>query len=107
MKLSEAMRIGAKLRPQGFGYLFQLNENDQVCSCAIGAAAEGLLGTDPFVLKMGLSDVKEKFPQLGEHVPNPGREGATQSLKTVIIHLNDEQEWTREEIADWLEGIGY
>ncbi len=25
----------------------------------------------------------------------------------VITHLNDVQHWTREQIADWLESIGY
>lgn len=40
-KLSEAIRIGSKIRPQCYGYLFK-----DGASCALGAAWEGL-GNDP------------------------------------------------------------
>jgi hypothetical protein len=40
MKLSEAIKNGAKIRPQCYGGLFQI-DGSEIKSCALGAALEG------------------------------------------------------------------
>lgn len=90
LKLSEAIRIGARMRPRGTGFLFAKG-----LSCALGAAWEGL-GNEPL------------------NVTDPGYEGIYQELYRrhgkdmcrQVLRMND-QGWTREAIADWLESRGY
>lgn len=106
MKLSEAMREGAKLRPKAIGYLFDKGEDGQICSCAIGAAMECARGFSNELWGAGMDDAKEIFPQLKEFISGPV-DGINRSIATTIINLNDSRDWSREEIADWLESIGY
>ncbi len=40
MKLSQAIREGAKLRPQATRAYFKVNEEGVLCSCVLGAALE-------------------------------------------------------------------
>jgi hypothetical protein len=94
LKLSAAMRIGAKLRPQGFVDLFGDGK-----SCALGAAYEGATGKtcEPW----GYGKVCEQFPALGTP------DGFLSDLGTAVYRMNDQHEMTREQIADWLESQGY
>lgn len=90
MKLSAAIRIGAKLRPQCTGVHFDGRGN----SCAIGAAYEGRFGRQenpPHWISW-----KQAF---AAGIP-------TTDLYKKIGERNDNG-WTREQIADWLESIGY
>jgi hypothetical protein len=99
LTLSQAIRIGAKLRPQCYGRLFKDGG-----SCALGAAYEAMFGSPPpdvwqdkfrYVvepLNACLDRLNERFPP--------------KLLRKVWVK-NDNTESTREEIADWLESIGY
>ena len=126
MRLSEAIREGASLRPQAIGVLISRKYTDvgqaTFSTCAIAAAFEavggdiedllapsyqgvqvispcdkavaylkeqGLLGKDPMVAYT-LEGTDERHP-----------------LSDTIMYLNDDDEWSRERIADWLESIGY
>lgn len=85
LKLSAAMRIGAKLRPQTFGAL-----SDDIGTCAMGAANEGRHGSycydgSPYAT----------WPRL------------TPQILDEVIHRNNELRQPREQIADWLESKGY
>jgi len=92
LKLSEAIRIGARLRPQAFGGWFVDGG-----SCAIGAALEAVgLRDDDMDVRGGV--LMEHFPQLA----NPGYT----PLAREIIRLNDGKKMSRESIADWLEWQG-
>ncbi len=101
MKLSEAIRAGAKLRPQAFGKGF-----DGVGTCAMGAAFEGM-GLDPKSLDLEICQpipevLRELFPPKSVRLcPVCG----TQKALGVIVHLNDEHGWTREAIADYVETL--
>lgn len=91
LKLSEAIRIGAKIRPQCFGVAF---ENGG--SCALGAAFEGSRGypwpeSDP----MG-------FPM----TPLYTGFGVPWEVVSEAFKRNDSRQ-SRESIADWLESRGY
>jgi hypothetical protein len=88
LKLSEAMRIGARLRPQGFTAGL-VREGDGT-SCALQAAAEGKTGrflvwTNECARALGIEEW----------------------LMEKIYFLNDVERWSRERIADWLESQGY
>lgn len=114
MKLSEAIREGAKLRPQGYGFYFGIHfDDEQLCSCALGAALESVYGNDAPSLAEMLGDnaVEEMFARFAinrlERFDNPARPGMRGPLWDVIIQLNDRQCWSREAIADWVESIGY
>lgn len=87
LKLSAAIRIGAKKRPQCNGHFFA-----EGGSCAIGAALEALTG---------LSNFED------DRVPSP--ETAWPEMRHLsgkVYDMNDGG-FTREEIADWLESKGF
>jgi hypothetical protein len=99
LQLSEAIRLGAMLRPQVRGRLFAHGG-----SCALGAAKEsiGMKGKrmadgSPFIFT-------SYWEWLGRIVTCPGckKPGAVEST---VICLNDEYRWTREQIAAWVETI--
>ena len=90
MKLSKAIREGAKLRPQGFWRFFP--ENGVVKSCSLGAAFEATFGHRDY---SSWRDLLPYYPEL---------EG---KLVDRIVHMNDVQLMTREQIADWVEEQGY
>src|ERR1051325_2910153 len=90
---SEAIREGAKLRPQAFNEYYIDGG-----SCAVGAAAEAM-GFD----KVRMVEAENAFAYMqaaGVDCPACKR---INSLLGVCTHLNDTHRWTREQIADWLE----
>ena len=97
MKFSEAIRIGSKLRPQCREIYF-----DGVGSCALGAAMEAKTGSTS-LSSMSVSDLSDKYLTYFAHPAWPGHEA---ELFTIIVQLNDQYLWTREEIADWLQEQG-
>ena len=108
MKLSEALRIGAKLRPQAFGCFFEGDGENPVCSCALGAIYEATFGLPDkldeyspcrvdYINKDALID---DYPELILEVDG-------EELYYLISHLNDGDGMEREAIADWLESEGY
>jgi len=95
LKLSEAIRIGAKMRPQGRLAMFSDGK-----SCAFGAAYEGIGGN--YREGMHLFETPSDF--FGS-VWRAGVDG--KYLADEILRRNDDRRETRESIADWLESIGY
>lgn len=91
LKLSDAIRIGARIRPQAF-HAFCTEGGS---TCAIGAAAHGM---QPW-----LTD-RIKIEQAAVILAN-GRTIA-QEIYIAITRRNDRGQ-TREQIADWLEAQGY
>jgi hypothetical protein len=123
MTLWEAMRLGAMTGRQLIGNYFDGNGG----SCAIGSiviaiggrAEAGLTSEELFVLwdeagwpkdaavlcpacQKSVVDflfmtaaLKELHKKDASAIPNP--------LACVIVHLNDDHRWTREQIANWLE----
>lgn len=88
LKLSAAIRIGAKKRPQGFGPGYARRGDGT--SCALQAGAEAVTGrlivfTDECEAVLGISG----------------------TFAEKIWRRNDSDRMTREQIADWLESIGY
>lgn len=94
MKLSEAIRAGAKLGPQVQDQLF----GDDGGSCALGAAIMGAgLARSRLVLEEYWSILDEV-----ETNPSSKKQGFVRDIITI---LNDCCYWSREAIAEWVETI--
>lgn len=95
MKLSEAIRLGAVLKPQAFGTVF-----DGRGTCVYGAAfdAVGELPTYPCI---GFTHILAHHPDWSL-IDGPCPECAIQCSPA---HLNDVHHWSREAIADWVATI--
>ena len=93
MKLSEAMRKGCVGTRQIFGDYTDHNGG----LCAVGAAlhAVGCPASDMCEIATGI------FPILSKNGVNPVN-GHQHSLGSLIVRLNDNHEWSREAIADWV-----
>lgn len=97
MKLSEAIRKGAKLKAHGIW-----NKTHVGFSCALGAAADSVGCT----IKNGGDDaLLSFFPQLSDQVPAVDEIEAG-TLRNTICRLNNAGR-TREKIADMVETMGY
>lgn len=107
MKLSEAIRLGAMLKPQAHG-----GSADGLGSCALLAASEAA-GVEPIDLEryrsVNYPALERVFPLLTEVVTLPDcgmkARGIEAQLFVAIYRLNDSCGWTREAIADWVETI--
>jgi hypothetical protein len=102
-ELANAIRAGADRRPeQAFGDYF-VGRN---ASCALGAAYEGMyrLAKD-MGGKRPTKDLVWFFDCLESTVKWCPVEGCKKHLilSALIVHLNDHHEWSREQIASWLE----
>lgn len=106
MRLSEAIRLGAMLKPQGKGN-DAMNWMKSNRTCALGAAAEAAsitgsahVGSEGENIYNGL---KDRWPELTKYIHCP--ECGFRYPNLSIWHLNDQHGWTRERIADWVATI--
>lgn len=98
MKLSEAMRLGGMTTKQITGTLFrQLLPGGEVGTCALGSAAYAM-----GLVSNSYSNICARWPILNQEIVSPDIK-AKEQLMDVIVGLNDQKNWTREQIADWLE----
>jgi hypothetical protein len=112
MTLSSAIRLGAMLKPQGFGSAS--SDATAPRTCAMGAACEatGIAKDGAF------SEMLDAWPFLKEHRACPSLSDlvyasrmscrdVTNPQRTIDLlwHLNDGHLWTREQIASWIETI--
>ncbi len=93
LKPSQAMRIGAKLRPKCDSAFFTYRHG-HLFSCAIGAMWEGY-GNEPLTIR------DDGYVKIWEWVD--GLLGY--NIADKVYHLSDAG-YSREWIADWLEAIG-
>ena len=100
-ELADSIMTGVRLRPvQSFGEYFGENGG----SDALGAAYEGIFllprdvrGFHPRVWR--LFDLLESVPR---HCPGGCRKFLP--VAALMVHLNDDHEWSREQIAGWIRG---
>jgi hypothetical protein len=105
-ELASAIRAGAARRPdQAFGDYFIGSR----ASCALGAAYEGMyrLAKD-MDGKRPTKDLTSFFDCLEGTIRSCPVEGCKKRLllSAMIVHLNDHHEWSREQIATWVEENG-
>jgi hypothetical protein len=105
-ELAQFIRSGAVRRPdQAFGDYYR----GRSASCALGAAYEGMyrLPTQAGGLRP-TKDLEWFFDCLEGSVRKcPGGDGCkkTLSLAAIMVHLNDDHKWSREDIAQWIETL--
>ena len=108
MRLSEAIRLGAMLKPQTTGHYRKAG-----ATCALGAAADAAgIKRDmdnKLFLRFPILSI-EDWPEPPVKIQRPGflaSQGGQNpmSLYTVIWRLNDDAELTREQIADYVATI--
>ncbi len=96
MRLSEAIRLGAMMKPQAFRALFTGDG-----ACALGAALLAVGAAH----EQALRSVRNRWPwafTVSANCPSCGR---SCPVFGVITHLNDNHCWTREQIALWVAGV--
>lgn len=96
MRLSEAMRLGALLRPQGFWSKQFRASQDTTCAVEAVAEAMGWVYRD-----VGPEKYIALWPWLPTTCPVCGRLFDYGSVM-IAVCLNDQHQWTRERIADWV-----
>jgi len=90
MKYSEAIREGIKLGPQAFG----MSETTDGAMCANrGAARAARIGE---AASLPLAHMRMQCPSCGRK---------DELVGIVALCLNDAHRWTRERIADFVEGV--
>ena len=99
LELADAIAAGARRRPQAFGAYF----SDEGGSCALGAAYEGAYALP----RDAAHAVRPRLDRLFDCLENVRRRcpvGCKKRLplNAIILHLNDDHHWTREQIVDWL-----
>jgi hypothetical protein len=101
MRLSQAIRLGAMLRPQGRAGLLVNGK-----TCALGAACEAVGITTGQVKydSQAYKDLRAKWPFLDTEAYHESLPGGDTVL-VAIWKLNDIMGHTREQIADWVETI--
>jgi len=99
-ELAEAILHGVVYRPeQAFGNYFE----GRRASCALGAAYEGM-----YLLPRDASGIRpvhlERLFDCLEYTLRGCPEGCKKrlALGAMILHLNDDHQWTRERIAAWV-----
>lgn len=109
-ELAKAIRLGAARRPQCFGSYF----DERGGSCALGAAYDGMYELPRQEKEQGeivprhlerlfhcLEDVVKRCPEMALGEPEVTCRKKL-PLGAMIVHLNDDHGWTREQIAEWL-----
>jgi hypothetical protein len=106
MRLSEAIRWGARRAPQA---RHRLHERRTGSTCALGAAAAALGAWDddlPIDRRSVRERLRELFPVLRATL-GPGGE----TVEQAIAGLNDRSAWSRERIAsrvaEWERALGF
>lgn len=113
MKLSEAIRLGALLKPQGFGS--RSGHSAAEHTCAMGAACEAagletyltydaMLTAWPFLKAQRMCPCPDGQPY-DSAVSCRQLFSGTHTTIDLLWHLNDGHKWTREAIADWVESV--
>jgi hypothetical protein len=99
LRLSEAIRLGAMLKPKGYDGLLVDGR-----TCALGAALDAI-GQCNGDSEAEYQTAKEAWPLLMKEATSPVEANYRTYLQHAIWQLNDSRGWTRERIADWVETI--
>lgn len=110
MRYSEAIRLGGMMRPKAVGRFY---DDCTGGVCVQGAALDACGKLDKANQEYTLKFVEELFPGIGNtihiyDVPNKIKwifisHQKYASIREVSAQLNNKTDWTREQIADWVE----
>lgn len=104
MYLSEAIRLGAMMKPQGFD---GTGERGLPQTCAFGAALDATGQDNVEEVWPWLESMRCRCPINGCSIESYYRDANGQWSRALIPHLNNCHQWTRERIADWVEEQEY
>jgi hypothetical protein len=99
-ELADAILHGALHRPeQAFGHYYE----GRRASCALGAAYEGMYRLPDDAENVRPRHLERLFDCL-ENTLRTCPEGCKKrlALNAMILHLNDDHQWSRERIAQWV-----
>jgi hypothetical protein len=105
MKLSTAIRDGARKRPQAFGRWYDIRDgvpHTDVMGAAFEGAGESFDVDHPGDTRKMMARL---FPLFGSYKarPCPAKDRVTQyDIYLMCQHLNDRHRWARESIARWV-----
>lgn len=112
-KLSPYILEGAEKRPQAFDDYI----DDNGRTCALGAAYEAITATLPLgntieAEQQMLKTIENAADIRGVVIPYPPDTelhgfALYPNILDLVVYLNDRCHWTREQIADYLESLGY
>ena len=100
-ELAEFIRAGSSRGPQCFGSYF----DEKGGSCALGAVYEGVYHLPREHGKLVPDHLERLFRCLDEmtkRCPDHHECKKRLPLASMIVHLNDDHRWSREQIAEWL-----
>jgi hypothetical protein len=100
-ELAEFIRAGSSRGPQCFGSYF----DEKGGSCALGAVYEGVYHLPREHGKLVPDHLERLFRCLDEmtkRCPDQHECKKRLPLASMIVHLNDDHRWSREQIAEWL-----
>lgn len=110
LKLSEAIRLGAMLKPQSRTNMIDRDGG----TCALGSALDAIGELPSYETWSGMPSTAacevlvnalwRAWPMLRSTVTHP-LDGMEWSVGAIVPSLNDDYRWTREAIADWVETI--
>lgn len=104
MKLSQAIRIGARSCPQAFLAWTRGYDGCALTAAMIGGGLITVAGlNDDSCVAIGMFQIDHKFPDLLKHALCPSCASPDVSVKDIIMHMNDLHRYTRERIAGWVE----
>ena len=128
LKPSDALRVGALYLPQCFRQIFEFAGDDPYVAevtkaCALGTIwlTYGYRPGQRSSIAVGYHLARIEHEMQNHLIPNCpanrvwcrswrrklGYGDAERTVKKMVTHLNDEHEWTREKIANWLESVGH
>ena len=98
MTLADAIRLGAMVKPQAFG----IDDDEHGGTCAFAAALDAI--GRPRMMFSAFVYAEHQWPWLRQTAHCPRCEVVTDAT-ALVLHLNDDHHWPREQIADWVETI--
>lgn len=101
MKLHEAITAGIEARPKAARGVYFSGEDK---SDVLGAAYQGVTGKTEVNNHEVKDFLDQTFPILAKKVSHP-KDGKIETLKAVLLRLNDESKWKRKNIARFVESL--
>jgi len=108
--LSDDIRTGSRLTRQTRSQFVRVIFGKHMMTCALGAACVAI-GKPYLNRDEGIEALVEQWPELKFKVDWPANTAHSypgdpqRDLQTIIIALNDQYNWTREAIADWIDTL--
>ena len=109
MRTSEAIIRGCEVCPRKATSYYIREGDSYVSACVLGAAAIGMLGLEGVSLnelRRKASEIRVSLEQQALCPEGCSFGTVSVTVGTIMVHLNDSHDWSRERIAEWLKERG-